>query len=758
MRRILLAFAAAGALLCACVKEKPSGGDTDTPKEEDYIRLDRHELSIVEGETETLRVENHVKGGESLIFNWKSSDTKVAGVSGNGVVDARTVGVAEIYVSARNGDFADTCKVTVTPKPVPATSLSLSSSGFALKVGKESNLTFKVEPANTTDLVSWTSSDESVATVDSKGLIKAVSPGEAVIDVVVGDLKESCTVTVLEPGIKILIVDPLVKVYSGSRLQLGEETIRVAGGEAATAQLLIDADGSALTNIDIAVSSSIGITPKVYWEKEILCTEHWYSFAYGKPSDELVADDNLYPDPLIPVSEGTWNVDAGRNPIAWIEYTIPRGFRPGEYTVSATVTASKNGENVSLSKDFTIKVYNVTLPEEQSLMICNWDLGTYNAMNGGNPCDRAREYELRKILVEFMNDYGQNVWHLSYMIPLNMSWPYLKMNPDGTKDYVFNYSVLDEEIQFFLDNCPDFRAFHAPDFMAANPADGGNLKCAVYSFDEENFGDWIQHPDGSWEYKPNGQGWPTGGGRYLSDPATVKYLQSYFKGLVAYFKTKKLPDGRTWFDLYRQQLAEELNDGWVESWNQYARTIKQAAPDIKLLDPVSSNKYDRDMLDEPVTCLGMFERIQPKETGQWMYTGVIPEGEYANRMIRMPLIKTRILHWINYKYGHIGYLHWGLKYWQDGQTGESIDPFTQDAIQGDAWIVYAGYEKVYPSVRLCAMRDGIKDFDLLKLVEEKSASKAEAFVQEVVQDYAKYNTDVEHFRNLRRRMLEYLEK
>lgn len=164
------------------------------------------------------------------------------------------------------------------------------------------------------------------------------------------------------------------------------------------------------------------------------------------------------------------------------------------------------------------------------------------------------------------------------------------------------------------------------------------------------------------------------------------------------------------------------------------------------------------MLDEPVTCLGMFERIQPKETGQWMYTGVIPEGEYANRMIRMPLIKTRILHWINYKYGHIGYLHWGLKYWQDGQTGESIDPFTQDAIQGDAWIVYAGYEKVYPSVRLCAMRDGIKDFDLLKLVEEKSASKAEAFVQEVVQDYAKYNTDVEHFRNLRRRMLEYLEK
>ena len=64
MRRILLAFAAAGALLCACVKEKPSGGDTDTPKEEDYIRLDRHELSIVEGETETLRVENHVKGGK----------------------------------------------------------------------------------------------------------------------------------------------------------------------------------------------------------------------------------------------------------------------------------------------------------------------------------------------------------------------------------------------------------------------------------------------------------------------------------------------------------------------------------------------------------------------------------------------------------------------------------------------------------------------------------------------------------------------
>lgn len=87
-----------------------------------------------------------------------------------------------------------------------------------------------------------------------------------------------------------------------------------------------------------------------------------------------------------------------------------------------------------------------------------------------------------------------------------------------------------------------------------------------------------------------------------------------------------------------------------------------------------------------------------------------------------------------------------------------VDPFTADAINGDSWIVYPGYEKLYPSIRLCAMRDGIRDFDPLKLVEAKDKETAQEFVKEMVQDYGTYNTEIEHFRDLRKRMLEYLSR
>ena len=74
-------------------------------------------------------------------------------------------------------------------------------------------------------------------------------------------------------------------------------------------------------------------------------------------------------------------------------------------------------------------------------------------------------------------------------------------------------------------------------------------------------------------------------------------------------------------------------------------------------------------------------------------------------------MQTRILHWINYKYGLVGYLHWGLNFW-------GSDPLTSDASRdrgklpaGDANITYPGYRKLYSSIRLEAMRDGIYDYD-----------------------------------------------
>jgi hypothetical protein len=74
------------------------------------------------------------------------------------------------------------------------------------------------------------------------------------------------------------------------------------------------------------------------------------------------------------------------------------------------------------------------------------------------------------------------------------------------------------------------------------------------------------------------------------------------------------------------------------------------------------------------------------------------------------------------------------------------------------FIVYPGDGELYPSVRLCAMRDGIRDYDLLRMIEARSKADADNFCKRFVMDNATYNTSIDNFRLLRKDMLEYLSK
>ena len=107
--------------------------------------------------------------------------------------------------------------------------------------------------------------------------------------------------------------------------------------------------------------------------------------------------------------------------------------------------------------------------------------------------------------------------------------------------------------------------------------------------------------------------------------------------------------------------------------------------------------------------------------------------------------------------GELRGIDWGFNAW-----GANGDPFgdvsapANDWPGGDSHIVYPGYRKLYPSIRLAAMRDGIRDYDLLKLVEARDPQQARAFVETIVFDYDRYDTSVQRFRQIRREILEFL--
>ena len=82
-----------------------------------------------------------------------------------------------------------------TPAGIPCVGLTLS--GSTIEFSEQNNgwlLNVEVEPADTTDTVVFTSSDETVATVSQTGYITAVGGGQAVITVTCGSVATECTV------------------------------------------------------------------------------------------------------------------------------------------------------------------------------------------------------------------------------------------------------------------------------------------------------------------------------------------------------------------------------------------------------------------------------------------------------------------------------------------------------------------------------------------------------------------------------------
>lgn len=102
-----------------------------------------------------------------------------------------------------NDDRAYLSNMKFLAATIPVTDISLSSTSCTLQEGATTTLTPTITPANATNQdVTWTSSNTSVATVSSSGLVTAVAVGTATITCTAADGSgkyATCEVTVIEP-------------------------------------------------------------------------------------------------------------------------------------------------------------------------------------------------------------------------------------------------------------------------------------------------------------------------------------------------------------------------------------------------------------------------------------------------------------------------------------------------------------------------------------------------------------------------------
>ena len=168
------------------------------------VTLDKSTLSLEEGATGNLVATISPENASYKAVRFTSSDEAIATVDDKGLVTAVAPGSADITVeSIENGSKTAVCTLTVTAKQIPVTGVTLDKPTLSLEVGATETLNATVAPSNASyKAVSFTSSDDAIATVDNDGLVTAVAPGSADITVesiADGSKTAVCTLTVTEP-------------------------------------------------------------------------------------------------------------------------------------------------------------------------------------------------------------------------------------------------------------------------------------------------------------------------------------------------------------------------------------------------------------------------------------------------------------------------------------------------------------------------------------------------------------------------------
>ncbi len=134
--------------------------------------------------------------------SYASDKSGVASIDPNGWITGVSPGTATITVTTQDGGYTDSCIVTVLDTQ-PVTSVSLNTSEKTMAVTDSVTLIATVLPENATyPTVTWSTSNENVATVNQNGQVTAVSPGTATITATADGQSDTCTVTVIHATIQ----------------------------------------------------------------------------------------------------------------------------------------------------------------------------------------------------------------------------------------------------------------------------------------------------------------------------------------------------------------------------------------------------------------------------------------------------------------------------------------------------------------------------------------------------------------------------
>jgi Domain of unknown function (DUF4091) len=448
----------------------------------------------------------------------------------------------------------------------------------------------------------------------------------------------------------------------------------------------------------------------------------------GSPADEVVrAAPAKFPDPLL--EDSPFRLDANQTAAVWITVYAPPKAAPGVYKGEAVI---RSGKTRVASVPFRIQVVHATVPPKQTLRVTNWfDLEEANAARYYDLAGNAERYwEVLGNIGRVLADHKQNV----------ILTPVLSLTDARVTggSLTYDFSRLNRWVE-------TFRKAGTEEII-----EGGHLLDRASGYDSP-----LKIPAFVIE---NGEARRESLGP--DDPRAEAHLNSFLPALYAHLKEMG------WLDQYVQHVLDEAHGAEPPVYLRYVNLIRKNLPGVPTIDAIDQTAgLLGDACDIWVPQLGKFDdgfdaiRAHVKKGGQaWFYTCLYPQGRYLNRFIDYPLLKTRLLHWFNFRYDFTGFLHWGGNHWDAdpfGNTEPAIEDGKEVLPAGDAFVTYPWREKnsIHSSIRLEAMREGIEDYELLHALAAKDPAKAQELARKAISGPTEYMRDVAAFRRLQAELL-----
>jgi len=534
-------------------------------------------------------------------------------------------------------------------------------------------------------------------------------------------------------------LDPLQKVFpESSYFAPLDAHADVARGEHASFQFAVRAN-SDIQNLQIHVEAPANSSSELADIKSGFVGYVKVGRANPEPStDAYKSLSGYFPDPII--YEDSRDVPFGTTQAIWLTVKIPVDCQTGLYKGRVEITGELGGKSFSESKTFEIEVFKPVI-ENTSLWVTNWFfLDRLHYLNKNEAVEKHSDlyWELSRVMAQTLAEYRQNVAMISPFDHTVFTYD------NGT--WQFDFSNFNRMVSLFVEE------------GVIGRLEGGHLGSRIDGGWLSPFGLYVPVFDNDSidkELLP------------LDNPLTVEFYQAFLPAFVNNIQEQG------WGGQYIQHIADEPIDDNVESYIEISKFLKSLVPELKVIEACHTHRLEN-MIDIWVPQMNFLESgmdfytdRQTKGDEAWYYTCLAPKGEWANRFVELPLIKTRLLHWVNFKYNIPGYLHWGFNFWGSNSgivTAE--DPY--DDVSGiivssgnilpggDCWITYPAYKTIYPSIRLEAMRDGIVDYELLLMFKEKFPEEADVLVGTTVYGFEHYDINIGAFRDKRRLILEKL--